>query len=251
MTEPSEFGTVLARLLAHRALGAGELAERAGVAADGLRAVLAGAHPGEEILRRLAPALGFHTADLFILAGLDVPDDLAPLDAGANQWASDIVMDGVRLPTAGRHELLRFVRSLPQEDRPAPFAPDQYQPFSDSPGARIIRMAWYRNLRRSGLAHAMGIVTPTYLSTSTYGGIGADRQELTPRLVTDFAALLGFDAAELAVLSGVLMPEPPPPPTPKAVDAAALLWAARSLSAAQAESVAGLARSWRTEPRDE
>lgn len=208
------FGTGLAWLLDHRGLSATELADRAGSAADEVRAVLAGERPGEALLRRL-------------------------------------VMDAVHLPPAGRHELLRFVRSLPQEDRRSRFAPEQPAPLADGPGGRLIRMFRYRNLNRSGLAHALAVVTPTYLSAPTYGVIGAGGKELTPRLVTDFAALLGIDARELALLTGVVLPETPQPAAPEAVDAAALLWEVRRLSAAQAWNVAELANSMRAEPRSE
>jgi hypothetical protein len=75
--------------------------------------------------------------------------------------------------------------------------------------------------------------------------IGTGRKEPTPRLVTDFAVLLGINALELAALTGVFLPEVPTPPTPQAVDAAALLWEARRLSAAQARHVCELARSMR------
>ncbi|WP_329306807.1 hypothetical protein OG322_21490 [Streptomyces sp. NBC_01260] len=245
------FGTGLAWLLDHRGLSATELADRAGPAADEVRAVLAGERPGEALLRRLAPALGLHAVDLFVLAGATVPDDLAPLDTAAAQPASRIVMDAVHLPPAGRHELLRFVRSLPQEDRRSRFAPEQPAPLADGPGGRLIRMFRYRNLNRSGLAHALAVVTPTYLSAPTYGVIGAGGKELTPRLVTDFAALLGIDARELALLTGVVLPETPQPAAPEAVDAAALLWEVRRLSAAQARNVAELANSMRAEPRSE
>ncbi|MEV0091992.1 hypothetical protein [Streptomyces sp. NPDC050738] len=251
MTEPLEFGTMLAWLLDHRALDARELAERAESTADDIRAVCAGSIPGPELLRQLAPALGFHAADLFILAGLQVPDDLAPLDAAAGRWGARIVMDAVHLPSAGRQEVLRLIRSLPREKRSSPFSPHQYGNLSDRPGGRLIRMASYRNLGRSDLAHVLAVLTPSYLSASTYTVIGADRKELTPRLVADFASLLGVDARELAGLTGVALSESPAPAAQEAVDAAALLWAARGLSTTQAESVAELAHSLRDEPRNE
>ncbi|MFD7591976.1 hypothetical protein ACFV6D_02965 [Kitasatospora sp. NPDC059812] len=75
-------------------------------------------------------------------------------------------------------------------------------------------------------------MTPTYLSAATCGVIGSGRKELTPRLVTDFAALLGIDACELATLTGVFLREAPPSPSPEAADAAVLLWEARRLSTA-------------------
>ncbi|MEU9375960.1 hypothetical protein AB0D94_19545 [Streptomyces sp. NPDC048255] len=245
MTEHRGFGVMLAWLLNHRELGAPELADRAGLTTDEVRAVLAGETPGERLLRRLATALGFRAVDLFILAGLAVPDDMAPLDVTAERWVPYAVMDAVHLPAAGRRELLQLIRALPQEERRSRFAPKRLAPLTEVPGDWVIRMFRYRNLDWSGMAKTPAVVTPTYLSASTYGVIGAGRKELTPRLVTDFAALLGIGARELAALTGVFLREVPPPPAPEAVDAAALLWEPRRLSGTQARHVSELARSMR------
>lgn len=91
----------------------------------------------------------------------------------------------------------------------------------------------------------MAAVTTTYLAASTFGMIGAGRKELAPRLVVDFAALLGIDARELAAFIGVVLPELPQPPAPEAVDAASRLREARRLSVDQAQHVSELARSMR------
>ncbi|MET9595617.1 helix-turn-helix transcriptional regulator [Streptomyces sp. NPDC006516] len=238
------FGVMLARLLDHRGLSVQELASRAGLTASEVRAVLAGEAPGEGRLRRIAPAVGFHAVDLFILAGLAVPDDMAPLDAAAGRWAPDIVMDAVHLSSAERRELLQLIRSMPQEERPSLFTAKRLASHA-GPGGWAIRMLQYRNLSWMGMAQLLAVVTPTYLSAATYGVIGNGRKELTPRLVTDFAALLGANARELAALTGIYLHEVPPPPAPEAVDAAVLLWEARRLSAGQAEHVAKLVRSMR------
>ncbi|WP_329235981.1 hypothetical protein OG488_33280 [Streptomyces sp. NBC_01460] len=245
MTEYPGFGALLARLLHHRELDAEVPAERAGSAADEIRAVLAGQAPEEELLRRLAPAVGLHALDLFILAGGAVPDDVAPVDAAAEQWVGHMVIDGVHLPAAGRRELLRLIRSLPKAEPSSPFAPRLLAQPADGPGAWIIRMLQYRNLSRTGMAHLLAVVTPTCPSAATYGAVGAGRKSLTPRLVTDFAGLLGMDPGELAALTAVVLPGVPRPPAPEVQDAAALLWEARRLSAAQACHVSGLARSMR------
>jgi transcriptional regulator with XRE-family HTH domain len=245
MMEYPGFGAMLAWLLDRRGLGVEELAERAGLSADEVRVVLGGESRGEGALRGLASALGFHAVDLFILAGLAVPKDLAPLDATAAKWVAGAVTDTVRLPAAGRRELLQLIRSLPQERRRSSFAPRLPVSLSGGPGACVVRMLQYRNLNWTGMAKTFAFVTPTYLSAATYGVIGSGRKELTPRLVTDFAALLGIDACELAALTGIVMGEIPPPPTAEAVDAAALVWEARRLSAAQARHVFDLARSMR------
>ncbi|GAA1173807.1 hypothetical protein F4556_007112 [Kitasatospora gansuensis] len=245
MTEHPGFGAMLTWLLDHGELSAQELADQAGSTADEVRAVLVGERPGEMLLRRLAPALGFRAVDLFVLAGRKVPDDLAPVDATAVRWVASTVTDAVRLPGAGRRELLQVIRALPQEERRSSLAPKLPVPLADGPGARVIRMLQNRNLNWMGMAKVLGSVTPTYLSAATYGVIGSGRQELTPRLVTDFAALLGIDARELAALTGVFLREEPPPPSPEAVDAAALLWEMRRLSAVQAQNVSELGRSLR------
>ncbi|WP_328762064.1 MULTISPECIES: hypothetical protein [unclassified Streptomyces] len=252
MTEHPGFGAMLAWLLDHRELGVQELAAHTELNADEVRAVLAGDGPGEELLRRLAPALGFHAVDLFILAGLAVPDDMAPLDAAAAMWVKNTVTDAVRLPAAERRELLQQIRSMPQEERRSSFAPNPLMPLAGGPGAWVIRMLQYRNLNWSGMAKALAFVTPTptYLSAATYGVIGSGRKELTPRLVTDFAALLGIDARDLAALTGVILREVPPPPASEVMDTAALLWEARRLSAEQARHVCELARSARGDFRD-
>ncbi|MFJ5613571.1 hypothetical protein ACIQCJ_29835 [Streptomyces sp. NPDC093221] len=250
MTEHFAFGAMLARLLDQRELGAQELADRAGLSPVEVRAVLAGDSPRQELLRRLGPALGFHAVDLFILAGLAVPDDMAPLDAMAAIWVRNTVTEAVRLPTAGRRELLQLVRSLPQEKRCSSFVPKPLMPLDGGPGAWVIRMLQYRNLNWTGMAMALAFVTPTYLSAATYGVIGTGRKELTPRLVTDFAALMGIDARDLAALTRVDLTELPPPPPSEAVDAAALLWEARRLSAAQVQHVFDLARSMQGDSHD-
>ncbi|WP_329193816.1 hypothetical protein [Streptomyces sp. NBC_01435] len=250
MTEHPGFGATPAWLLDRRELGGREWAGRAGLNEDEVRAVLAGDDPGDELLRRLAPALGFHAVDLFILAGLAVPDDMAPLDAAAAMWMKNTVVDAVRLPAAGRRELLQVIRSLPQEERRTGFDPKPLLPLAGGPGARVVRMLQYRNLNWSGMARTLASVTPTYLSAATYGVIGSGRKELTPRLVADFAAVLGIDARDLTALTGVILREVPPPPSPEAVDAAALLWAGRRLSAAQARHVSELACSIRGDSRD-
>ncbi|MFJ3880843.1 hypothetical protein ACIPW5_25760 [Streptomyces sp. NPDC090077] len=250
MTEHPGFGAMLAWLLDHRELGAQELADHAGLNADEVRAVLAGASPGEDLLRRLGPALSFHAVDLFILARLAVPDDMAPLDATAAIWVRSMVTDAVRLPAAERRELLQLIHSLPQEERCSSFAPKPLMPLAGGPGAWVIRMLQYRNLNWTGMAMTLASVTPTYLSAATYGVIGSGRKALTPRLVTDLAALLGIDARGLAALTGVILDEVPTPPPPEAVDAAALLWEARRLSAAQTRHACELARSMRGASHD-
>lgn len=120
MTQDPGFGAALTLLLDQRELHPTELAERAGLGADEVRTVLAGSVPAREQVRRLAAALGFHALDLFVLAGLAVPDDLAPPDHTAHHRVRQIVVDAARLPPTERRSLLRRVRSLPREERRTP-----------------------------------------------------------------------------------------------------------------------------------
>lgn len=198
--------------------------------------------------RWCAPGAGLHAVDRLVLGGLAVPDGLAPLDASAARWVPSLVMDAAHLPPGERRRLLEYAGSLPQEERRSSFAEHPADPGA-GPGGRLIRMCRYRNLSLTGLARTLAVLTPSYLSASTYGMIGAGRKELTPRLVTDFAALLGIDVRELAALTGTTPPGTPRPPSPETEDAAALLWEARRLSASQARHLAGLAESLRGDAR--
>ncbi|MET8975814.1 helix-turn-helix domain-containing protein [Streptomyces sp. NPDC004539] len=243
MTERPSFGTQLTSLLSRRSLTAKELAERTGLNAADIRTVLAGRHPTEPHLRRLAPALGLHTVDLFILAGRPVPPDLAPLDAAAARWAARTVTDTAHLPAPARRRLLELTRSLPQEERRSPFVLNPPGPLPDTPGAKAVTMLRHRNLTWTGMARALACVTPTYLSASTYGIIADNRKDLTPRLVTDFAALLAVDPRELALFTDVSLDEVPQPPSPVVADVALLLWEMRRLSAGQARRVCDVGHS--------
>jgi hypothetical protein len=83
MAEGEDFGVLLGRLAERRQLDLDVLAQSADVGESELASLLRGGGPSSSLLRRLAPALGLHTPDLFVVAGVDVPDDLAPLDPTA------------------------------------------------------------------------------------------------------------------------------------------------------------------------
>ncbi|MFC9326212.1 hypothetical protein [Kitasatospora sp. NPDC057015] len=118
MTEPLPFSAMLGRLLRHRELGVPELADRAGALPSDIRAVLAGAPPAAGLLRRLAAASGLHAVDLFVLAGMPVPDDLVPSDAAAARWVPDIAQDGARrLSAAQSRHVAEPARSMQPEPR--------------------------------------------------------------------------------------------------------------------------------------
>ncbi|MFI0898689.1 hypothetical protein [Streptomyces sp. NPDC020983] len=234
MTHVPFFGGRLAQLLDHRRLPAGELAARGGPHPDALRPVLAGAPPAGDLLRQLAPALGLHAADLFAAADLALPADLAPPHPDAERHVAVVVADVLRLPPAGQRQLLTRIRALPDEEPGAPSVRPPGAALRDLPGGRVVRMLRHRNLGWTGIARILARSTPSYLSAATYGAIGSGRADLTPRLVADAGTVLGVEAHELALLTGGPLPEPARA-SPAAGNAAALLWAARRLSAAQLE----------------
>lgn len=77
-----------------------------------------GAVPGPGLVRKLAPALGFHTADLFVIAGLPVPDDLASA-APTSPWnVGSIVRCAIDMDADQRGRL----RALRRSSGPGPTA---------------------------------------------------------------------------------------------------------------------------------
>ena len=234
MTELPGFGVLLSRLSERRGWELGDLAGRAGVPEAGLRALSGGAVPGPALLGRLAPALGLRVPDLYVIAGMEVPQELAPLDDSAGYGASLLAVRSRQLSPERRGELLGCVRALPQEERTRPVpAPRPYERYGPGFGALLLGMFANRNLTRTSGVRALYAVSGPVLSAATLGMVGHGRKELTPGLLTDFAHLLGVDAGDLAVLSGIGLPDGRPPHDPAIDDVAALLWEARRLSSAQ------------------
>lgn len=250
MREHPATGVMPAYVAERRRLALRALSEAVGVAEAEVRRVLDGAAPGPAVPRRLAPVLRLREVDLFVLAGLEVPQDLAPLDIEARGILPGLVIDAIGLEPERRRMLHELVRSLPREDRAAPFAPTWPASFPGGPAARIMRMFVYRNLHPLGIAKVLAWSTPSYLSASTYAMVGNGRAGLTPRLVVDCAAVLGMDAGMLAALAGVELREEPGAPGEAAVYAGSLLWDARRLTAEQLRPIADLARSLRRERAD-
>ncbi len=240
---------VLARLSEHRKLDVGGLSRLAEVGESEVQAEIDGVAPSPSLIRRLAPALRLNAADLFVIAGMAVPDDSAPLDAGARVWVRELIGHAVWLSPERRRRLSQLVRSLPQEDRtrpvPPPRAREQYPPGS---GAMLVRLLGNRNLDWTGAVWALAHLTSgsVYLSASSIGMVGHGRKELTPDLLAGFATLLGIPADELAAITG-LEPADIPPKNPAADDVAELIWEVRRLTADQVRQVCDKAKSMRQE----
>ncbi|WP_329491404.1 hypothetical protein OG618_33675 [Kitasatospora sp. NBC_01246] len=244
MTELPGFAALLARLLDHRGPEPAESARRAGVTDAELAAVLDGAAPDPALLRRLAPALGLDTADLFEIAALPLPADLAPAGGMATTSIVGVVRFGMALPADRRAELRSFVASLPPADRPGRIeglpasAPDPA-----SAGNLLMRMVATRNLGWTGTTKIFHLLTGRYWMSDAYGRISSGADAPAPDLVADFALVLGIPAGDLAALLGMPLPPELPGPDAAVADAALLLRGLRRLGVAQLREAEDLARA--------
>lgn len=193
--------------------------------------VLDGDVPSSALLRRLAPAVGLHAADLFALAGVALPDDLAPLDPRASVWTPIIVNLAMFMPPERRQLLRELVESLPREARTQPTrAPKSYEHYGSDFGGILVRMLHARNLDWLGGAKATTTVADIPLSAITVGAIGQGRKELTPELLTGFAEVLGISPGLLSALTGIALPSDVPAKGSSAADMAGLIWNMRDLT---------------------
>jgi hypothetical protein len=242
MSDYPGFGVLLARLLDSRELDARSLPGTENEKGE-LRAALAGAAPDRSLLCWLAAALGMRVHDLHLVAGMEVPEDLAPLDAKAGPRAARLVRQAGQLPPARQGELLDFARSLPQQDRAEPFPPPrQYERYPRGFGGMLARMLATRNLNWESSVRVLHAVSlgRVYWSAATVGLVGRGRKEVTPALAAVFAAALGIAAGDLTAIGGMRLPADPEIPLNPSADAMAeLTWEARRLTAEQVEVVHG------------
>ncbi|MFF7678433.1 hypothetical protein [Actinacidiphila glaucinigra] len=225
----------LHRLAAHR--------QRPGSSAVGLSEPLT-----PPALRRLAPELGLHTADLFVIAGVDVPGDLAPVATTAGRHIPRLVRAAVALPPRQRTVLRRYAAALPQQERPAPVpGPPAHERYPDGPGALLMRRVRNRNLGWTATAQTFRLVTGRYLSAATYGHVGSGTVALTGELLADSCQVLDVPCDGLAAVTGVVLPGPDASPTANAATAgvAELIWDVRRLTGRQLVSVTDLAQAMR------
>jgi len=241
-------GTRLYRLLAHRRPSfqtsiwhlTATLARDAGVAGSDLAAVINdGAEPNPELVRRLAPVLGFYTADMFVLAGLPVPAELASAWPTSPWNVGSILQHAVRMNAAQRSQLVDLIRSLPSEPRTEPAPPDG---FPDTTGALLVRLAINRNIRPRNAKIVKQVGGGPYVSDSTVWMLGMGRVVLTPLYVTAFAHILGYDPGDLVALVGVGPVVEDAPAHRASAELAALAWTARLLTSDQIGHVLTAAR---------
>ncbi|MFD8783706.1 hypothetical protein [Kitasatospora sp. NPDC059599] len=248
------FADLLARLLDHRGLTPADLARRTeaaepaaagpGPAEAEVAALLAGAAPEPALLRRLGPALGLDAADLFQLAALPLPEDLAPAGGMATTTITGVVRFALALPPAARAELRSRVAELPParhrgriEGLPAS-VPDRH-----TPGNLVMRMVATRNLGWNGTAKAVQLLTGHSRMATVYGRIASGEAELTAELVADLAIVLALPAADLAAVVGLPLPADAAVPSGAVTDAALLLRDLRCLGVEQLREAEDLARA--------
>ena len=246
------FGVFLARLSGHRELDVRSLSGLAEIPEPELQAVFKGASPSMSLLTNLAPALGLHVADLLVIAGLPVPEELAPLDARAGSLVPKVAGRSVCLPPGSREQLLEYARSLPQHARTRPVpVPKSYEQYPPGFGAQLMRMLSNRNLNWWQSAETFTRLTGghLYLSAATVGAVGRDVNKLTPDLLAGFAVVLGIPAGDLAALGDVRLPDGRVPTYSVPVDVAVLIWEVRRLTAEQVREVLDKANSMSLEGR--
>jgi hypothetical protein len=242
-------GVQLMRLAELRGLDVGSLASRAAVPEPEITSVLDGDDPDPSLLRQLAPALGLHPSDVFVIAGQQVPDDLAPLETTAANGIRRLAWSLTYLPRAVP-ELYQLVLSMPQQPRPqrpsAPTPPHHHYP--SGVGGLLLRLLHNRNLDWAGSAmYLFGLGRHSMLSASTIGMIGHGKKLLTPDLLAGFTAFLDMSSRDLSALTGIDLTGTRPPAHPDAPEAAQLIWNARRLTATQLQQVHNRAHAIRHE----
>lgn len=242
MTESSSFSALIRRLLAHRGLDASALTRIDG---PGLRAALDDSEPALDLLGQLAPALGLRLPDLCVMAEVPVPEELAPLDDRAGTWVASLVNAAWRQPPQFLERLLELARVMPQQDRTRPVpAPKPYEEYPPGFGGVLLRMLRNRNLNWVSAAKTLYLLGGSHpMSASTVGMLGRGRKEMTPRLLADFAAVLGIDAGGLAAMGGIKLPPQELPVHPCAPEMAELIWEARRLTYDQLRQLLDQAKS--------
>src|SRR5689334_10493335 len=174
----SPFGPRLWRLLSYRRLTANAsidqmratLASEAGVPSGELAAIIKDrTEPSPLLVRRLAPALDIHTADLFVVAGLPVPEDLASAWPTSPWNVGSILHCAVRMNADQRSRLTALIGSLPERPRTGSSPADDYP---DSPGTLLLRLLRNRNIHPYNARILKATGDGPYVSDSTIAGLG-------------------------------------------------------------------------------
>lgn len=101
----------------------------------------------------------------------------------------------------------------------------------------LMHMLSNRNLNWSSSARVLSWLTGVHLAASTIGAIGHGRKDFTADLLPAFAAVLGIDVDDLAILSMIAAPSVTPLLDPAVTDIAELIWDLRRLTIEQVRQV--------------
>jgi len=162
VVQGSPFGVRVWRLLSHRRSTYSTsieqmravVAREAGVPGEDFAAVVeAGVAPDPDLVRRLAPVLQIHTADLFVIAALPVPDDLASAWPKSPWNVGSIVKAAIRMDTDQRGRLEELIRSLPMQPGTGLRQTDNYPDTPGSASAAPAAQPQHRSVQR---AHSQG-----------------------------------------------------------------------------------------------
>jgi hypothetical protein len=245
--ERSPFGVRLWRLLSHRRPTfetsieqmVAALATSAGVPRSEITAMVEGGAPTPDAVRRLGPALGFHTADMFVIAGLPVPHDVASAWPTSPWDVGSIIKLAARMGARQLHDLDELVRSLPVLPPSGPAPTDDYPEW---PGALMLRLLRNRNIRpyNAQILHFVG--GGPCVSDSTVAMLGSGKVVMTPQYVTAFANLLGYAPEDMVALAGIGPADANESAHPARAELAALAWNARRLNGDQLTHVVAAAR---------
>lgn len=245
MADNPGFGVLLTRLLNRRQTDVAWLASACGICEGELRAVTDGASPSPSQLEVLAAPLGFHTADLFVIAGLSVPEPFQPCEPATGHQLWHLIEVTMALPTDQRTHVRETAEQLPQlaHIRPADPPRTYYQDDGGFGAMLVTLLCANRNLHSpSAAARILGDLGGVCLAASTINSIGSGRAPLTPIWLVGFAITLGVPPADLAAITDVDISDldisaVAPSDDSLAAEMAELLWTSRRLSVSQIKHV--------------
>jgi hypothetical protein len=233
----ANFLAMIERLSQIRGQSLGDLMRVAGADQSMVDAAFKGDVFGQSGLRRLARALGVHAADLFVLAGIEVPSNLAPSSTPAGSILDHLVRTALRLPTERREQLLRVARSVPQQDS-VPSMVRKRDNFPYGPGSVIVGMLRNRNLNNLNsvkMLYRLARIGP--LSAATIHAFGSGRKEISPEFLSGFATVLAFRTDELAALLDIELVNVGMPVDTATRQVAELLWDVRHMNSDQLRNI--------------
>ncbi|MFF3610068.1 hypothetical protein [Streptomyces sp. NPDC002463] len=190
----------------------------------------------EAYICRLADGVGMRKYDLFLVAGLTVPDSALAFDKASQRELPQLVRLALSLSTSSRRQLRDFVQSV--NDLPMDSHSRDVPAFESYPpgfGSLLVRMLGLRNLGWSSAAKVMYLMSGVHLSAATIGAVGRGAKELDAEILSGFSAVLGIPIETLSVMTGVQRAVERCKTSERNADVAALLWDIRHFAAGQVQ----------------